>query len=91
MTALAAGTVVSLEATGSEVTSHTWNAIGQLKGSDASMAGEVILLTAHLDHLGGAGTGADKIFNGADDDASGSAAVLELAEELAKGSGRSVR
>jgi Zn-dependent M28 family amino/carboxypeptidase len=49
------------------------------------MAGEVILLTAHLDHLGGAGTGADKIFNGADDDASGSTAVLELAEELAKG------
>jgi Peptidase family M28 len=85
MTALATGTVVSLEATGSEVTSHTWNAVGQLKGSDASMAGEVILLTAHLDHLGGAGTGADKIFNGADDDASGSAAVLELAEELAKG------
>jgi Zn-dependent M28 family amino/carboxypeptidase len=85
MTALADGTVVSLEATGSEVTSHTWNAVGQLKGSDASMAGEVILLTAHLDHLGGAGTGADKIFNGADDDASGSTAVLELAEELAKG------
>ena len=85
MTALAEGTVVSLAATGSEVTSHTWNAVGQLKGSDASMASEVILLTAHLDHLGGAGTGADKIFNGADDDASGSAAVLELAEELAKG------
>jgi hypothetical protein len=85
MTELAEGTVVSLEATGSEVTSHTWNAVGQLKGSDASMAGEVILLTAHLDHLGGAGTGADKIFNGADDDASGSTAVLELAEELAKG------
>ncbi len=46
---------------------------------------DVILLTAHLDHLGGNGTGADKIFNGADDDASGSAAVLELAEALAKG------
>ncbi len=49
------------------------------------MVNEVILLTAHLDHLGGNGTGADQIFNGADDDASGSAAVLELAEALAKG------
>jgi Zn-dependent M28 family amino/carboxypeptidase len=50
----------------------------------------VILLTAHLDHLGsrtsqsGPAT-ADTIYNGADDDASGSIAVLELAEVLAAG------
>jgi Zn-dependent M28 family amino/carboxypeptidase len=49
------------------------------------MSNDAILLTAHLDHLGGNGAAADKIFNGADDDASGSAAVLELAEALAKG------
>jgi hypothetical protein len=65
----------------------TWNAIGQLKGS--SSADEVILLTAHLDHLGnGRGqvaAGADNIYNGADDDASGSVAVLELAETIARG------
>ena len=85
MTALADGAVVSLEATGSEVKGHTWNAVGRLKGSDAAMADQVILLTAHLDHLGGNGAGADPIFNGADDDASGSAAVLELTEALAKG------
>lgn len=85
MTALADGTVVSLEATGSEVRSHTWNVVGSLKGRAAAMADQVILLTAHLDHLGGNGEGADPIFNGADDDASGSAAVLELAEALAKG------
>ena len=85
MTALADGTVVSIEASATEVKSHTWNAVGRLTGRDAAMAGSVILLTAHLDHLGGNGTGPDPIFNGADDDASGSAAVLELAEALAKG------
>jgi len=64
---------------------HTWNAIGRLAGSDAKAAGDVILLTAHLDHLGARGTGADMIYNGADDDASGSTAVLALAEAIAKG------
>ena len=64
---------------------YTWNAIGRLTGSDPTQSAEVILLTAHLDHLGVRGTGADIIFNGADDDASGSVAVLELAEAISKG------
>jgi hypothetical protein len=64
---------------------YTWNAIGRLPGSDPKLAGDVILLTAHLDHLGVRGTGPDTINNGADDDASGSIAVLELAEALAAG------
>ena len=85
VTSLADGTVVTLGATGSETKSHTWNAVGRLKGRAPAMADEVVLLTAHLDHLGGTGAGADPIFNGADDDASGTAAVLELAEALAKG------
>ncbi|MCU1384135.1 MAG: Bacterial leucyl aminopeptidase precursor [Acidobacteria bacterium] len=83
--ALADGTAVSLDATGSETMSRTWNAVGRLQGRDAARSQEAILLSAHLDHLGSSGTGADPIFNGADDDASGSAAVLELAEALAKG------
>ncbi len=63
----------------------TWNAIGVLRGTDP--AGEAIMLSAHLDHLGvnEALTGDDKIFNGADDDASGCVAVLELARVLAGG------
>jgi hypothetical protein len=65
---------------------HTWNALGQLVGTDRSRSHEVILLTAHLDHLGVRGTGPDTIYHGADDDASGTTAVLELAEALAKGS-----
>src|SRR5215212_8854672 len=61
----------------------TWNAIGILRGSDPGATGEAIMLSAHLDHLGvnEALTG-DKIFNGADDDASGSVAVLEFARVL---------
>src|SRR5215212_9965624 len=64
----------------------TWNAIGILRGSDPGATGEALMLSAHLDHLGvnEAITG-DKIFNGADDDASGSVAVLELARVLAAG------
>jgi len=77
------GTVVKLDA--DVKPGHTWNAIGRLQGSDPKAAGEVILLTAHLDHLGVRGTGADTINNGADDDASGSTAVLALAEAIAKG------
>lgn len=65
----------------------TWNAIGVLRGSNPHTAGEVIMISAHLDHLGvsEALAGDDKIFNGADDDGSGSVAVMELARVLASG------
>jgi len=66
--------------------SWTYNAVGKLTGSDATRSAEAILLTAHLDHLGVRGNLDDKIYNGADDDASGTTAVLELAEAIAKGS-----
>ena len=66
---------------------HTYNAVGKLVGSNPTLAPEVILLSAHMDHLGvhPEAPGADKIFNGADDDASGCIAVLELARVLAQG------
>jgi hypothetical protein len=62
-------------------TRRTWNAVGKITGTDARLSSEVILLSAHLDHLGVRenAPGDDKIFNGADDDASGCVAVLELA------------
>jgi hypothetical protein len=66
----------------------TWNAVGVLRGLDRTPAKEVIMLSAHLDHLGtneNAAPGTDAIFNGADDDASGCVAVLELARALASG------
>ena len=62
----------------------TYNAIGYLKGSDP--ASGTILLTAHLDHLGmGKPVNGDAIYNGANDDAAGTTAVLELAHALASG------
>lgn len=63
---------------------ETWNAVGILRGSSAPQ--EVVLLTAHLDHLGVASNeSGDRIYNGADDDASGTTAVLTLAHMLATG------
>jgi aminopeptidase YwaD len=63
----------------------TFNAIGYLEGSDP--ASGTILLTAHLDHLGTKEVkeGEDGIYNGANDDAAGTTAVLELAHALAAG------
>lgn len=58
----------------------TTNAIGWLQGSDPSAG--VIMITAHLDHLG---VRNGVIMHGANDDASGVAAVLELARTLAGG------
>jgi hypothetical protein len=60
----------------------TYNAIGYLPGTDAKAG--TILLTAHLDHLGMRPTAnGDGIYNGANDDAAGTTAVLELAHALA--------
>lgn len=65
---------------------YTWNAVGMLRGTDTPIQ-EIILLSAHLDHLGmrDNAPGADKIYNGADDNATGSVAVLELAKALSEG------
>ena len=87
LTAMSASTKVEFGgATETSDASATWNAIGVLRGSDPRAAAQVIMLSAHLDHLGvnEALTG-DKIFNGADDDASGCVAVLEMARVLASG------
>jgi hypothetical protein len=64
---------------------ETWNAIGILRGTTSP--NQVILLTAHLDHLGigPANATGDTNYNGADDDASGTTAVLTLARILATG------
>ena len=64
---------------------NTRNVIGVLQGSDTKLKDEAILLSAHMDHIGmRAGTSGDNVFNGADDDASGCVAVLQLARALAQ-------
>ncbi|MBX6362629.1 MAG: M20/M25/M40 family metallo-hydrolase [Gemmatimonadetes bacterium] len=62
------------------------NVVGLLPGSDPKLKDEAILVDAHYDHLGvGRPVGGDSIYNGADDDASGTVAVLEIARALAAG------
>ena len=63
------------------------NVVGVLRGGDPRLRDEVVLVDAHYDHLGmrGPGVDGDSIFNGADDDASGVTAVLEIARQLAHG------
>lgn len=56
------------------------NVAGLLPGSDPRLRDEVVVITAHLDHLGvGVAVKGDSIYNGALDNASGSAALLEVA------------
>ena len=64
------------------------NVIAYLEGSDPTLKEEFVVIGGHFDHLGTTGTsniaGKDTIYNGADDNASGTAGVLELAEAFAK-------
>jgi Zn-dependent M28 family amino/carboxypeptidase len=65
------------------------NVAALLEGGDPALAAEVVVVSAHMDHVGvtGAGrcrpVGADSTCNGADDNASGTVSVLELAEAFA--------
>ena len=83
-----------------------FNVVGVLRGADPELSQEVVVVSAHYDHVGaleagipghghgphqgssaskGRAADEDRIYNGADDDASGTAAVLEIAEALAHG------
>jgi hypothetical protein len=59
------------------------NVAGILRGSDPALKDSYVILSSHYDHVGLAQTGEDRIFNGANDDASGTASVLEVAGALA--------
>lgn len=68
----------------------TQNVVAVLRGSDPSLADEYVVLGAHFDHLGRSGATAldpdsgDAIRNGADDNASGTSVVMELARLLSR-------
>ena len=61
------------------------NVIAKLPGSDPALKDEYVVLSAHVDHLGiGAPINGDKIYNGAMDNASGDAVLLDVAASLKK-------
>jgi Zn-dependent M28 family amino/carboxypeptidase len=80
------------------------NVIGVLPGSDSTLKSTYVMLTAHYDHIGTTDTanegrsaanrkaaGNDHIFNGANDDGSGTVSVIEIAKAMASMPGRPKR
>lgn len=63
------------------------NVLGVIRGADPVLKNEIVLVDAHYDHLGVRSNpaGGDSIYNGADDDASGVTAVLEIARQIKEG------
>jgi hypothetical protein len=65
---------------------QTQNVVGILEGSDPVLKNEYVAVGAHYDHVGmraaSAATNGDRIYNGADDDGSGTVTVLAMAEAL---------
>ena len=59
-----------------------YNIFGLIEGSDPALKDELVIYTAHYDHLGTDGEGG--VFNGADDNASGTVALIEIAEAFMK-------
>lgn len=69
-----------------ELRASAVNVVGVIPGADPALRDQVVLIDAHYDHLGiRPSAGGDSIYNGADDDASGVVAVLEIARALAAG------
>jgi Zn-dependent M28 family amino/carboxypeptidase len=68
------------------------NVVGIRMGADPKLKNEFVILSAHLDHLGvGQPVNGDSIFNGAMDDASGVASVIEIARALKAGNVKTKR
>jgi Peptidase family M28 len=62
------------------------NVLGLLRGSDPALKDSYVIVTAHYDHVGDRGAAdakGDHIFNGANDDGSGTVSVVEIASALA--------
>jgi hypothetical protein len=67
-------------------TASTQNVVAVVEGSDRKLKDEYVAVGAHYDHVGvGREVNGDSIYNGADDDGSGTVALLALAEAFAKG------
>lgn len=65
-----------------------FNVAGVVPGTDRKLKDEVVIYSAHWDHLGKQGSAGDTIYNGAVDNASGTAALLAMAQEAIKSPGK---
>jgi len=75
------GVTFTVKSTAKTKVINSMNVLGYIEGSDPELKKEAIVIGGHLDHLGMRG---DYIYNGADDDGSGSVGVLEIAEAFIK-------
>ena len=78
---------ITFESGGAQETRMVRNVVAKWEGSDAQLKDEFVAVSAHYDHIGikeNAKPGEDAIYNGADDDGSGTVGVLSIAEALAK-------
>ncbi|MGC2237450.1 MAG: M20/M25/M40 family metallo-hydrolase [Pyrinomonadaceae bacterium] len=84
---------ISLNVSLKSDTVYTQNVVGILEGSDPVLKNEYVAVGAHYDHVGTNpfAAGDDKIWNGADDDGSGTVSVLSMAEAFSKGAQRPKR
>lgn len=75
--------MLTLSATTGLRRTESANVLGLLPGTDANLRNEIIVVSAHLDHLGrGSAVNGDSIYNGAHDNAVGIAVLLEMARAL---------
>ncbi len=78
------GLSITVTATREVIERSAPNVVGILEGSDPELKNEYVLYSGHMDHVGvGRPVDGDSIYNGADDDASGTVAVIEAAEAFA--------
>ena len=82
---------LKVQATVTRETFEASNVAGLFEGADPVLKSEVVVMTSHLDHVGiGRAVGGDAIYNGAMDDASGVASMIEIARML-KASGATTK
>ena len=77
--------VLTITAASNDETLSTQNVVAIWRGSDPKLRDELVAVGAHYDHVGTTATGTDRTFNGADDDGSGTTALLAMAEALSRG------
>src|SRR5205807_4187631 len=91
--ALSPDTKISLRLAVKSEPGHAENVVGIVEGSDPVKKNEYVVFSAHLDHIGlaAAAPGAHNVNNGADDDGSGSTALMAIAHAYAEGAAKGVR